>query len=215
MMGGRRVALHVDHVVPVCDGGTNDDRNLVPACRVCNLHKGDRRLEETSLDIRFLPDGFAVEVGNDGRVTGVTHQRYQRRGEEKREEVPPPPREAAQTEDGWHRLRTAWNAGPGRPWKHPQPPDGLEGRLAEPGWLDEAVQAIAHLPKCRYFKTPPTLVQLCGSGFVRRVLGGQYDDARPERGAAGEQPKRQLDPEFSAAVRRTEAALAAKRREAS
>jgi hypothetical protein len=151
---------------------------------------------------------------SDARASDVPALAH-RRGEEKRGEVPPPPREAAQTEDGWQRLRTAWNAGPGRPWKHPQPPDGLEERLAEPGWLDEAVQAIAHLPKCRYFKTPPTLVQLCGSGFVRRVLGGQYDDARPERGAAGEQPKRQLDPEFQAAVRRTEAALAAKRREAS
>mgnify|MGYP001342045335 CR=1 FL=1 len=28
--------FHVDHLVPVCDGGTNDEENLVPACAVCN-----------------------------------------------------------------------------------------------------------------------------------------------------------------------------------
>lgn len=28
--------FHVDHLLPVCDGGTNDEDNLVPACAVCN-----------------------------------------------------------------------------------------------------------------------------------------------------------------------------------
>lgn len=28
--------FHVDHVVPVCDGGTNDEDNLVPSCAACN-----------------------------------------------------------------------------------------------------------------------------------------------------------------------------------
>jgi 5-methylcytosine-specific restriction endonuclease McrA len=32
--------LHVDHVVPVIDGGDSEDGNLVTACDECNLGKG-------------------------------------------------------------------------------------------------------------------------------------------------------------------------------
>lgn len=134
------------------------------------------------------------------------------RGEEIRGEYPPPPRE-----DSWEKLRAAWNAGSGRPWKPPDPPDGLDGRLAEPGWLDEALEAIQRLPGCRYFKTPPTLIQFAKPGFTRRVIGGQYDEPRHERLPAGrdDPPKRELPADFQAALATTRAALAAKRREAS
>lgn len=33
--------FHVDHVVAICDGGTNDEANLVPSCAACN-HKRAR-----------------------------------------------------------------------------------------------------------------------------------------------------------------------------
>ncbi len=33
-------ALHVDHVVPVVEGGTNDPANLLAACVRCNIGKG-------------------------------------------------------------------------------------------------------------------------------------------------------------------------------
>jgi hypothetical protein len=102
------------------------------------------------------------------------------RGEEMRGEYPPPPPPA----DAWERLRAAWRAGPGRPWKPADPPDGLAERLAEPGWLHEALEAIPRLAGCRFFKTPPTLIQFVKQGFVRRVMGGQYDDAKPARGPA-------------------------------
>lgn len=36
------VPLHVDHVIPVCRGGTNDDENLITSCQDCNLGKGGR-----------------------------------------------------------------------------------------------------------------------------------------------------------------------------
>lgn len=39
-----RVVLHVDHVVSVKDGGTNDPGNLITACSVCNVGKGARSL---------------------------------------------------------------------------------------------------------------------------------------------------------------------------
>lgn len=35
------VELHVDHIVPVSKGGTNDPGNLVTACARCNLGKSD------------------------------------------------------------------------------------------------------------------------------------------------------------------------------
>jgi hypothetical protein len=44
---GRRapkVILHVDHIVPVAAGGTNDLANLRTACQACNEGKGARRL---------------------------------------------------------------------------------------------------------------------------------------------------------------------------
>jgi hypothetical protein len=44
---GRRaptVILHVDHVIPVVAGGTNELANLRTACSLCNVGKGGRRL---------------------------------------------------------------------------------------------------------------------------------------------------------------------------
>jgi len=35
-----KVVLHVDHIVPVVDGGSNEIDNLVTSCEVCNLGKG-------------------------------------------------------------------------------------------------------------------------------------------------------------------------------
>jgi hypothetical protein len=36
------VALEIDHIIPVCQGGTNDPENLITACSDCNLGKGGR-----------------------------------------------------------------------------------------------------------------------------------------------------------------------------
>jgi hypothetical protein len=46
--------LHVDHIVPVAEGGTNEDTNLVTSCDRCNLGKGANSLESipTSLSDR-------------------------------------------------------------------------------------------------------------------------------------------------------------------
>jgi hypothetical protein len=98
------------------------------------------------------------------------------RGEEIRIEDPPPPRV------GFAELREAWNRGPGRRWTPHKPPAGAEDRLAEPGWFTSAVEAIERLRVAKFFKTPPTLIQFIGDGFVERVLGGQYDAAKTEKG---------------------------------
>ena len=71
---------------------------------------------------------------------------------------PPPPREAAQSEAA-ATLRAAWataaKAGHVQPYRAKAMPDAFSERLAEPGWLDEAVRAIQHLPQCRSVVADP------------------------------------------------------------
>jgi len=40
--GGRSpsVVLHVDHIIPICGGGTNNFDNLTTSCEDCNVGKG-------------------------------------------------------------------------------------------------------------------------------------------------------------------------------
>ena len=40
-----QAVLHVDHIVPVAEGGGNEDTNLVTACDNCNLGKAANSLE--------------------------------------------------------------------------------------------------------------------------------------------------------------------------
>lgn len=104
--------------------------------------------------------------------------------EKRREEIPPPPPACAGGEPDparWATLRDAWKNGPGAPWTPPDPPDEAVERLAEPGWLDDALTAIARLRACKYFRTPVGLGQFCGPRFVKRVLQGRYDDVNPDR----------------------------------
>lgn len=42
------VVLEIDHIKPVCDGGTNDELNLITSCFECNRGKGKRILDENS-----------------------------------------------------------------------------------------------------------------------------------------------------------------------
>lgn len=42
------VPLHVDHVIPVCQGGTNDAENLITACSDCNLGKSGRTISQSA-----------------------------------------------------------------------------------------------------------------------------------------------------------------------
>jgi hypothetical protein len=162
------------------------------------------------------------------------------REEERRGQIPPPPREDAtdgqpEPEPGppgpatpdaaWEALRDAWNAGRRQDdpqlWRSPAPPDKAAARLQEAGWLDRAVQAVGHLRRCRWFETPVTLPQLCGRGFVDRVLAGQYDAPRPPgrarsgayRGPDDRPPPQTFTGSDLEAFERTKAALAARMRQ--
>jgi hypothetical protein len=85
---------------------------------------------------------------------------------------------------GWDTLRAAWKAGKGRQWALPTPPDRASDRLSEEGWFAKALAAIDRLPACRYFRDPVTLPQFVAPGFVDKILGGQFDNAR-EQAARG------------------------------
>ena len=143
---------------------------------------------------------------------------------------PPPPPRGAAPGDPAATLRAAWataaKAGHVQPYRAKAMPDAFAERVAEPGWLDEALMAIDHLARCRYFETPATMIQLCGDGFVTRVLAGQYDEpkpARPTRGPIGAEDRKSaaqaaadwrrgaMDPE---AIRRRQEYAEAKARKA-
>lgn len=49
------VVLHVDHIVPVAEGGGNEEPNLLTACEACNLGKGAVPLER-------IPDSAAAQA---------------------------------------------------------------------------------------------------------------------------------------------------------
>lgn len=40
------ITFTIDHIFPVCRGGGNDIRNLVPCCARCNSSKGSKLLDE-------------------------------------------------------------------------------------------------------------------------------------------------------------------------
>jgi uncharacterized protein YdaU (DUF1376 family) len=90
--------------------------------------------------------------------------------------------QACAWEELWPKLRQSWNAGVGVKWRTSRPSDTVKAALSEGGWLDDAIKAIEHLPKCRYFDDPVTLNQFCKPGFVDEVLNGKWDNPKKRKG---------------------------------
>ncbi len=44
--GSQEESMHVDHVLPLIQGGTNDPENLATACKACNSGKSGRTLDQ-------------------------------------------------------------------------------------------------------------------------------------------------------------------------
>lgn len=61
------VLLHVDHIVAVAEGGSDDDDNLATACQRCNLGKGARPLVVTP---QSLADKAAETAEREAQVRG-------------------------------------------------------------------------------------------------------------------------------------------------
>jgi hypothetical protein len=62
-----QVILHVDHIVAVAEGGTNDNDNLVTACADCNLGKGVRSLRSVP---QSLADKAALVAESEAQLAG-------------------------------------------------------------------------------------------------------------------------------------------------
>jgi hypothetical protein len=63
--------------------------------------------------------------------------------------------------------------------------EGWSDRIAEPGWLDQAREAVARLPRCKFFSDPVTLPQFVGPKFVPLCLGGAVRLRQGQEGRAG------------------------------
>lgn len=168
----------------------NEAKNhvLLPNFSEHNTTAKDRTGAERQRRFRQNRNGDVTPLRNALRVT-------QRRGE--KSIPPPPPVDASQGDekappaapppagepvalllDAW---KAAAAAGHAKAHRSRQLPDKLPDRLSEAGWLDDALAAIQHLPKCRYFKTPVTLHQLCNEGFAAKVVNGDFDEVTPAK----------------------------------
>jgi 5-methylcytosine-specific restriction endonuclease McrA len=47
--------LSREHIVPVCQDGSNEWMNVVTACKACNGKKGGRTLEQSGMSLLYLP----------------------------------------------------------------------------------------------------------------------------------------------------------------
>lgn len=63
------VILHVDHIVAVAKGGTNDEENLVTSCSSCNQGKGVRSLSAIP---QSLDERAADVAGRERQLLGYT-----------------------------------------------------------------------------------------------------------------------------------------------
>ncbi len=55
--GCHKKATTVDHVVPLCQGGTTSWQNLVGCCLLCNQTKGGRTPEQAGMVLKRTPKG--------------------------------------------------------------------------------------------------------------------------------------------------------------
>jgi len=58
--------LEIEHIIPISQGGSNDESNLWLACPICNRHKSDKTTavdsETTVLALHLSDDPDAIEV---------------------------------------------------------------------------------------------------------------------------------------------------------
>ncbi|MFZ2540170.1 MAG: HNH endonuclease [Gallionella sp.] len=73
--------LHIDHVIPLSQGGSDDHKNLATSCSICNMFKSNRTPEECGLP---WPEINGKRLGNDKNVTQTLP-----REEKRREDIKP------------------------------------------------------------------------------------------------------------------------------
>ena len=81
----------------------------------------------------------------------------------------------------WDRFLAVWNATErAAKWTPLMAPAGWVDLAASPGWLERARQAMARLPRCRFFDNPLAVTKFFE--FVDRILAGEFDNAKKQRG---------------------------------
>jgi hypothetical protein len=76
------IVLHVDHVHPVAEGGSNDIENLVTACSDCNLGKGARLLTAVPQSLEEKAEETAERESQIRAYYEIMEERRLRRDEE-------------------------------------------------------------------------------------------------------------------------------------
>lgn len=64
-----QVILHVDHIVPVAEGGANDMDNYTTSCDRCNMGKGPRSLKVAPMG---LADKAAITAEKEAQLRGYS-----------------------------------------------------------------------------------------------------------------------------------------------
>jgi uncharacterized protein YdaU (DUF1376 family) len=83
--------------------------------------------------------------------------------------------------DEWDRFLAVWNATErAAKWTPLMAPAGWVDLAASPGWLERARQAMARLPACKFFENPLAVTKFFE--FVDRILAGEFDNAKKQRG---------------------------------
>jgi uncharacterized protein YdaU (DUF1376 family) len=81
----------------------------------------------------------------------------------------------------WDRFLAVWNATErAAKWTPLMAPADWVDHAAYPGWLDRARQAVARLPGCKFFDQPLAVTKFFE--FVDRILAGEFDNAKKQRG---------------------------------
>ena len=106
---------------------------------------------------------------------------------------PGPARRPGWVHDEWARVASFWNATERAvPWTLATPPNGFADLAASPGWVEQAIAAMAMLPECRRFDRPVPWTQFVR--YLDRILSGEFREPReaPRQLAAagGRQQKR-------------------------
>jgi hypothetical protein len=81
----------------------------------------------------------------------------------------------------WDRFLAVWNSTErAAKWTPLMAPAGWVDLASYPGWIERARQAVARLPRCKFFENPLAVTKFFE--FVDRILAGEFDNAKKHRG---------------------------------
>ena len=112
----------------------------------------------------------------------------------------------------WGDFLSAWKNGKGKPYALENPPPNWSSTIRDAAWLEQAKKALAHLPNCKYLKTPMSMKQFLMRDKIEKILGGELNDPRQQKNNSDAQlPPRQFTGEDREAFERTRKHLESKR----